>query len=153
MSAFHEEITVDCTPEDVWAYVIDPSHLPEWQLGTVSAEKLDEGDLGLGSLLRVIRHVGTHEVPMTMEVTEYEPPHIWGMRGIDGPVRGLVRGEITPIDGGRRARVSMDLDFEGHGFGKVLLPLLVRPQARKELPRNEQLLKDHLEHTGAAGEQ
>jgi hypothetical protein len=31
----------------------------------------------------------------------------------------------------------------------VLLPLVVRPQVRKELPRNEQLLKDRLEHTTA----
>jgi hypothetical protein len=29
-----------------------------------------------------------------------------------------------------------------------MVPLVVRPQVRKELPRNEQLLKDRLEHTG-----
>lgn len=45
MSAFHEEIDVDRAPEDVWAYVIDPSHLPEWQLSAVSAEQLDDGPL------------------------------------------------------------------------------------------------------------
>ncbi|MGW1556850.1 SRPBCC family protein [Streptomyces sp. NPDC002144] len=149
MSAFHEEIDVDRAPEDVWAYVIDPSHLPEWQLSAVSAERLDEGPLGTGSQVRVTRRLGhRREVPMTMEYTEYDPPHSWTVRGIDGPVRGLFRAEVEPLDEGRRSRVKMDLDFEGHGLGKVMLPLFVRPQVRKELPRNEQLLKDRLEHTG-----
>lgn len=150
MSGFHEEIDVNRTPEDVWAYVIDPSHLPEWQASAISAEQLDEGPFGLGSRVRITRHVGRRrEMPMTMEVTEFDPPHAWGLRGIDGPVRGRVHGEITPLDDGRRSRVTMDLDFEGHGLGRVLLPLVVRPQVRKELPRNEQLLKDRLEHTAA----
>ncbi|KAB1142019.1 hypothetical protein F7R91_30505 [Streptomyces luteolifulvus] len=150
MSGFHEEIDVNRTPEDVWAYVIDPSHLPEWQASAISAEQLDEGPMGVGSRVRVTRHVGRRrEMPMTMEVTEFQPPHTWGMRGIDGPIRGHVHGEITPLDDGRASRVTLDLDFEGHGVGKVLLPLVVRPQVRKELPRNEQLLKDRLEHTAA----
>lgn len=149
MSAFHEEIDVDRRPEDVFAYVMEPSHLPEWQQSAVAAEQLDEGPLGVGSRLRITRHVGRRDMPMTMEVTEYEPPRSWGMRGIDGPIRGRVHGEITPLDDGRRSRVALDVDFEGRGLGKILLPLVVRPQVRKELPHNEQLLKDRLEHSGA----
>ncbi|MGH1551726.1 hypothetical protein ACRAWF_04695 [Streptomyces sp. L7] len=49
MSAFHEEFDVDCRPEDAWAYVIDPSHLPDWQESAVSAEQLDDRPFGLGS--------------------------------------------------------------------------------------------------------
>ncbi|MGR7000861.1 hypothetical protein ACU686_26940 [Yinghuangia aomiensis] len=44
------------------------------------------------------------------------------------------------------SRVTMALDFEGHGMGKVMLPLVVRPHVKKELPCNEQKLKDVLEH-------
>jgi len=149
MSAIRESIDVDCPADDVYAYVIDPSHLPEWQLSAVSAERLDEGPLHTGSKVRVTRRVGRREIPMTMEYTEYDPPHSWSVRGIDGPIRGNFHGEVEPIDEGRRARVTMELDFEGHGIGKVLLPLVVRSQVRKEMPRNEQLLKDKLEH-GAA---
>ncbi|MFI6566994.1 SRPBCC family protein [Streptomyces sp. NPDC050534] len=147
MTAFHEEIDVDRSPEDVWAYVIDPSHLPEWQLSAVSVEQLDEGPLHPGSRVKVTRRVGSREMPMTMECTECEPPHSWSLRGIDGPVRGHFHGAVEPLDDGRRTRVTMDLDFEAHGIGKVLLPLLVRPQVRKELPHNERLLRNRLEHT------
>jgi hypothetical protein len=95
-----------------------------------------------------MRRVGNREMPMTMEFTEYDPPHSWSLRGIDGPVRGHFHGAVEPLDDGRRTRVTLDLDFEGHGIGKLLVPLVVRPQARKELPRNEQLLKERLQNQG-----
>ena len=39
----------------------------------------------------------------------------------------------------------VELDFVGHGIGKVLVPLLVRPESRKGLPRNLELLRSRLE--------
>ena len=82
---------------------------------------------------------------MTAELTELNPPTSWAVRGIDGPVRGNVRGTIEPLDDGMRSRVTIELDFEGHGIGKLLVPLVVRRQARKELPKNQQNLKERLE--------
>ncbi|WP_432137995.1 MULTISPECIES: SRPBCC family protein [unclassified Streptomyces] len=149
MSPFHDEFDVDRRPEDVWAYVADPSRLPEWQRSAVSAERLDTEPLGIGSRVRVVRYVGRREVPMTMEFTQYDPPRAWAMRGIDGPVRGRFHGEITPIDDGTRSHVTLDLDFEPHGIGRVLVPLVVRAQVRKEMPQNERLLKERLEHSAA----
>ncbi|MEV5438212.1 SRPBCC family protein [Streptomyces sp. NPDC052682] len=148
MSAIRQSIDVDRSPEDVYAYVTDPPRMPEWQLSAVSAERLEEGPFGVGSRVRVTRHVGRRTIPMIMEVTEYDPPHSWGMRGVDGPVRARVHGEIEPVDEGRRSHVTIDIDLEGHGLGKVLVPLVMRPQVRKELPRNERILKDRLEHLG-----
>ncbi|MEU3840596.1 SRPBCC family protein [Streptomyces sp. NPDC028635] len=149
MSGFHDEIVLNCRPDEVWTFVTDPAHLPDWQESAVSAEQLDDGPFGVGSRVRVTRHLGRRDVPMTMQCTEYEPGRSWSVHGIDGTVRGTFRGEVTPVDEGRRTRLTMDLDFEGHGLGKVLIPLVVRPQVRKEFPRNEQLLKQHLEHTAA----
>ncbi|MEU6537553.1 SRPBCC family protein [Streptomyces sp. NPDC047000] len=149
MSAFHDELDLDRRPEDVWSYVIDPGRLPEWQASAVSAKKLDDRPFGVGSRVRVVRYVGRREIPMTMECIEYEPGHAWTMRGVDGPVRGVFHGEVAPLDDGRRTHMTMDLDFEAHGIGRVLVPLLVRSQVRREMPRNEQLLRDHLEHTTA----
>jgi hypothetical protein len=41
--------------------------------------------------------------------------------------------------------VTIELDFEGHGLGKLLVPLVFRRQAQRELPRNVQNLKERLE--------
>jgi len=41
--------------------------------------------------------------------------------------------------------VTIELDFEGHGLGKLLVPLVVRRQAQRELPRNLRTLREQLE--------
>jgi hypothetical protein len=40
--------------------------------------------------------------------------------------------------------VTLDLDFEGHGMGKLMLPL-VRNQAGKQVPKDQARLKQRLE--------
>jgi hypothetical protein len=52
---------------------------------------------------------------------------------------------VEPLDGGRRSRLTIALEFEGHGIGRLLVPLVVRRRARRQLPRNEQNLKEALE--------
>jgi hypothetical protein len=44
-----------------------------------------------------------------------------------------------------RSRLTIAVDFEGHGIGKVLVPLVVRREARKEMPANLAALKQRLE--------
>ena len=65
--------------------------------------------------------------------------------GLDGPIRGNVKGAVDPIGEGERSRVTLELDFEGHGIGKLLVPLVVRRLAQKEMPKNLQTLKERLE--------
>jgi hypothetical protein len=91
------------------------------------------------------RRIGRGERTMTAEVTEHSPPRRWAFRGIDGPVRAIGKGIIEPLEDGARSRVTIELDFEGHGIGKLLVPIVVRRQARRELPKNQQNLKERLE--------
>jgi uncharacterized membrane protein len=81
------------------------------------------------------------------ELAELTPPTRWAVRGLDGPVRGNVNGRIDPLDNGTRSRVTIELDLEGHGIGKLLVPLLVGRKAQDEMPRNMQRLKERLEST------
>jgi hypothetical protein len=41
--------------------------------------------------------------------------------------------------------VTISVDFTGHGIGKVLVPLVVRREARKEMPDNMAALKRQME--------
>jgi Polyketide cyclase / dehydrase and lipid transport len=82
---------------------------------------------------------------MTMEMTSIDPPRSWAVGGIDGPVRGVVNGTVEPLGDGGRSRVTIELDFEGHGLGKLLVPLVVRRQAQREIPRKVRNLKERLE--------
>lgn len=145
MAAIVESIEIARPPEDVFPYVTDPSRLAEWQESVVSTRLEGGGPQAVGSRVTVIRRIGRSERTMTVELTELNPPRSWAVRGIDGPIRGNVKGTIDPLDDGARSRVTIELDLEGHGIGKLLVPLVVRRQAQKELPKNQQNLKERLE--------
>ena len=74
-----------------------------------------------------------------------QPPRSYAFRVIDGPVRALGKGRFEPLDNGARTLFTFELDFEGHGIGKVLVPLIVRRQAANELPQSHANLKRVLE--------
>ncbi|MEU8940167.1 SRPBCC family protein [Streptomyces goshikiensis] len=146
MDAIRASVDIARSAAEVYGYLTDPAHLPEWQHSAVRARPLDGAPLHLGSKLAVTRRIGRRRFPMTMQVTEFDPPRSWRLHGLDGPVRGDVRGTVEPLDEGRRSRVTLNLDFEAHGIGRALVPLVLRPYARKELPRNEEKLRHLLEH-------
>jgi uncharacterized protein YndB with AHSA1/START domain len=143
MTAIVESIEISQSPEDVFSYATDFSHFPEWQ-GVVSARPLGDAPPAVGSRAVVTRRAGPREQPRTEEITEFTPPRTWTVRGTGGPLIAIAKGTIEPLDDGQRSRLTITLDFEAHGIGIVLLPL-VRRQARKQLPRNEQRLKEQLE--------
>jgi hypothetical protein len=71
---------------------------------------------------------------MTSELTEYSPPESYAFRVVDGPVRANGEGRFEPLGEGDRTRFTFELDFEGHGLGKLLVPLFVR-RRRRSFPR------------------
>jgi hypothetical protein len=73
------------------------------------------------------------------------------IRGVDGAVRGNVNGRIEPLEDGARSRVTIELELYGHGIGKLLLPLVVKRQAEREMPENARRLKERLEAAGEEG--
>jgi uncharacterized protein YndB with AHSA1/START domain len=130
--------------EEVFAYVTDPRTMPEWQHGCVSGH-MDGPTTSIGSKCTTIRRIGGRERKVTTEITEYDPPHRWADRGIDGPIRAIVAVTIEPLDDRSRSRLTIELDFTGHGIGKLLLALIVRRQAAGEMPENMRRLKQRLE--------
>jgi uncharacterized protein YndB with AHSA1/START domain len=130
--------------EEVFAYVIDPSTFPEWQHGVVSGH-MDGATTRVGSKCTTVRRIGGREREVATEITEYDPPHRWADRGISGPIRAMVVVTVEPIADGSRSRVTIELDFTGHGIGSLLVPLLVRRQAATEMPENMRRLKQRLE--------
>jgi uncharacterized protein YndB with AHSA1/START domain len=145
MAPIAASIEIGRPPEDVFAYVTDPSHLPEWQGGVVRAERIGEGPVAVGTRAVVTRRIGRREQNMTIEIAELDPPRSFAVRGLDGPVRGENRGIIEPLDDGRRSRLAYELDLRGHGIGRLLVPFVVKRQAQQGTPRNMEKLKERLE--------
>lgn len=132
------------SPDEVFAYVTDPTRLHEWQESVVKSETADT-PVRVGTRAQLTRRIGRREMTQSAEIVELTPPTRWTVRGLDGAVRGDVKGRLEALDDGARSRVTIELHLQGHGIGKLLLPLFVRRKAEAEMPRNMQRLKERLE--------
>lgn len=144
MAPIVTSIEVGRSVEEAFAYVIDPATMPEWQEGCLRG-RMDSGPTRVGSRCMTVRKIGGREREVTTEITEYDPPRRWADRGIEGPIRAVVVVTAEPLDGGSRSRVTIALDFTGHGIGRALVPLVVRRQAAREMPENMRRLKERIE--------
>ena len=137
-------VQVDRPAAEVFAYATDPTKFHEWQDGVVSGSTKSKGAPAVGDHCRTTRRIGGAERPSTSELIRLDPPRAWSVHGIDGPVRARVDVDVQPL-GADRACITISVDFEGHGIGKLLVPLLVRRQARAEMPKNIARLKQGIE--------
>ena len=143
-AAIKESIEISRSPEDVFAYLDDPSRHGEWRSQIVKAEVQTDGPTRVGTKVKQTMRMGRREQDMSYEITEHDPPRSFAFRGLDGPVRPIGHGKVEPVGDGASSRVTIELEFEGHGFGKLLLPIVVS-QARKQVPKDQQQLKERLE--------
>lgn len=133
------------SPEEVFAYVTDATRFGEWQEGVVAGHVEGDEPPAVGDKCFTTRRLGRSERSVTSVITHIDPPKAWGVRGVDGPIRATVDVTVAPLNEGQRSRVAVELDFAGHGIGKLLVPLMVRRSAQKEMPANLDRLKRRLE--------
>jgi hypothetical protein len=144
MAAITTSTEIDRSAPDVFAYATDPTLFREWQQGVIDGRLDQPGVPVVGARCRTTRRIGGADRGSTSEVTHITPPQTWGVRGIDGPIRAIVDLTVEPVTA-RRSRLTIAVDFTGHGIGRLLVPLVVRRQARKEMPANLAALKEQLE--------
>jgi uncharacterized protein YndB with AHSA1/START domain len=128
---------------EVFAYATDASKFREWQKGVVDGHMDGPADTA-GARCTMTRHIGGANRTSTSELVHVDPPRTWRVEGRDGPVRAAVDVLVEPVTGAR-SRLTITVDFTGHGIGKLLVPMMVRPEARKEMPANMAALKQRME--------
>ena len=143
-------IDVGRSAADVFAYATNPSCFSEWQKGVIDGRMDESRTPSVGARCVTTRRIGFANRPVTSEITHVDPPKTWGVRGIDGPILAIVDVTVEPLSQSW-SRLTVSIDFEGRGIGRILAPLVVRREARKEMPANLAELKRRLEGTGGAG--
>lgn len=139
-----ESVEINRSPEDVFAYLDQLERHGEWQEGIVSTKVETEGPTHVGSRAVDRRKVpgGPRDIPY--EITEHDPPRKVSFSGTAGPVRPVGSIMVEPVDGGSRSRLTLEIDLQGHGIGKLFAPL-ARRQAAKQVPQDQAKLKENLE--------
>jgi uncharacterized protein YndB with AHSA1/START domain len=145
MSTISSSVEIARSPADVFAYIDQVTRHSEWQDDLVSSRLETDGPVRVGSKVTDVRKLGGREQSITYEITEHDPPRVFAFRGLDGPIRPVGRGTIEPLGDGESSRVTLELDLNGHGLmGKALVGV-ARSQAAKQLPKDQQKLKERLE--------
>jgi uncharacterized membrane protein len=136
-------IEIDRPQAEVFAYLDELDKHAEWQQALMAARVVTEGPVRVGTRVVETRKVPGGPRDMTYEITEYDPPNRSSWKGLDGPVRASGTVTVEPL-GESRSRATVDFDLEGHGIGKLFAPF-ARAQARKQVPADQQKLKQLLE--------
>jgi uncharacterized protein YndB with AHSA1/START domain len=138
------ELTIEIArpPEEVFAYLADVSNLPVWQSGVRRAEIVGGGEARAGARIAETRHLLGRELHTTIEIAEYEPPHVFALRALDGPVPFSVRHELDQVPDGTRLTVIGEGDAGLlPGFAAGIVARRAEKQFRRDFERLKHLLE------------
>ena len=129
-------------PEDVFAYLADVSNLTEWQSGVHSAEIEGGGAAATGERVVECRTLFGKELTTTLEIVDCDPPRLFTLRALDGPVLVTVRHELEP----KGDETALHVVVEGEvkhlpGFASGLMNRGAERQFRRDFERLKRVLE------------
>ena len=134
---FDLEVTIARPVEDVFAYVSDVTHLPEWQESAVAA-----GWIEPGKRFRERRSFLGRTAELELEVTACEPNRRFDVKSASGPVRFEIRHAFVRSDGSTQLRVSAEAAVGGAlRFAAGMAKKQAERQFRSDLERLKELLE------------
>jgi carbon monoxide dehydrogenase subunit G len=135
---------VDRPIEEVFAFLADGENDPKFSPRVIEIGKTSEGPPGVGTIYASTVKDAGMTTKREFKLTEFDPPTRIRWTELS---KNLVTAEeggydLAPDDGGTRLTIHNVL--EGHGFGKILVPLALRA-ARKDADAFAQRIKQAVE--------
>ena len=115
---------IPAPPSEVFAYLADLDNLAEWQTGIVSAERVDDGPMRVGSSARVTRELMGQRLAVPLTVTDYEPPTRLGIASEVSGVKAAAMLELTPADGEVATDLAFAMEIRGSGMTSFMEPMI-----------------------------
>jgi uncharacterized protein YndB with AHSA1/START domain len=135
--SFDSTVTVKRTPDEVFAYVTEPTNEPKWHKDVVDVKRTSTGPIGAGSTFEwLMNFMGSHRVQF--EVKEF----VTGRREViaavsSGPLRPTFTYTFEQVAGGTR--------FTRHGDIRVAgIMRLIEPVMKIIAPKHMQGLLQKL---------
>ena len=121
MPRLHETVHTRVASDEAFAFVADFANNPAWDPNTVSAERLDDGPLGVGARYRLDVKLRGGVAPMTYVVTAWEPSSRVVLEGVGSNV--VATDEIRFAPDGDGTRIEYIADIRLTGWMRLLEPL------------------------------
>lgn len=123
MVRLHETRLIDRPIAEVFDYTADFDNIEDWDPGVASSKRLDDGPVGVGSRFELMVSFGASQIPMTYEITEYQPNERVVIIGRGEKLEAVDVIEFEDQGDGRTV-VDYTADLSFHNFVKYLTPVM-----------------------------
>ncbi len=113
MSTLNERIETSLPVDAAFAYVADFANSQEWDPGVATAERIDEGPVGIGARYRLGVHLGRRVAPMEYRISVFEPPYRVVLVGSGSGVSAVDDIRFQPVGTGTRIDYTADIRLGG----------------------------------------
>ena len=129
-------------PAEVYAYLADPAHLPDWQEDVEEVRDAPGGPLPAGAAFTEVRSFLGKRAESTLEVTTAEPGRELSLRTVSGPVKVSIRHRLEPAGDGTLVLLEVEADpGKLFGLGGPLLRKAAERRARGDFERLKAVLE------------
>ena len=122
MTKVSKSVFISKPAEEVFTYLADFSNTAEWDPGVAEARKTSEGPVGFRSTFDLVTLFRGRRVPVTYEVTVYEPSSRLVLVGRNKNFEGI--DDIGLFPEGAGTRVTWNAEFQMNGVVRLLQPFL-----------------------------
>ncbi len=122
MPKISKTVLIPRPPDEVFDYLANFETTAEWDPGIVDATKTSEGPVGVGSTFDLVSDFRGRKIPVTYEMTRYEPHRRFVIVGRNKQFTGTDDIRLTPEGDG--TRVDYTADFRMRGLAKLFEPFM-----------------------------
>lgn len=115
---------IGAPPADVFAYLSDLDNLAEWQSGIVRAERVDTGEMQVGSSARVARQLMGQRLEVPLAISHYEPPTRLGITSEASGVKVEAMLDLRDADGGAATDLLFMMEIRGSLITAFMEPMI-----------------------------
>ena len=126
----------------VFAFVTTPENDFHWQYGTLMSDRISKGEMGVGTLFRVVGHFMGRRMECVHEVTEFEPNKRYAFKSLSGPIDSYTLYTFEVMQGrtniSHATQITLGEPFKSNAT-------TAEKTVKKEYRENLALLKEILE--------
>ncbi len=122
MARYRTTVSSTWDVDRAFNYMADFSNSATWDPGVASAEKLSTGEIGLGTKFQLVANFNGRQLPLTYEVTAFEPPRRVVLRAETDMVRSVDEVTFSATPSG--TDVTYDADLRTLGKFRVIAPIV-----------------------------
>lgn len=128
MIRIERSISSAADPVDVWTYLSEFSNTAEWDPGTPTATRVDDGPVGVGTRYDLVARFRGTDSEIVYVVTKYEPPRLIQLVGENRTVHSTDMITVSPTTSG--CTVEYVAEFRLRGLAVLAQPFLRKPFER-----------------------